>query len=51
MSRQLAAGMLAAADTLEAVSALYDAAHPSRYAWSADDLRKEAPYVESEDTE
>lgn len=48
VSRALADAMRVAADTLEAVSGLYDAAHPDRYEWSADALRREAPFVEEE---
>jgi hypothetical protein len=48
MSRELATAMRAAADTLEAVSGLYDAASPPRYPWSAEELRREAEHVEAE---
>jgi hypothetical protein len=43
--------MRQAAETLIAVSGLYDAAYPSEYPWTAAELLREAPHVESEDTE
>jgi hypothetical protein len=50
MSRGLADAMRSAADVLEAVSGLYDAAVPAKYEWSAEALRAEAPHVEAEDS-
>lgn len=46
MNRELAADMLAAADTLEAASRLFEAFSPPDFKWSAKDLRREAPHVE-----
>lgn len=48
MSRELAHEMRTAADTLEAVSGLYDAANPPLYPWSAAELRREAEHVEQD---
>jgi hypothetical protein len=46
--KELAAEMLRAADVVEAVSGLYGAAHPTKYAWTAEQLRTEAPMVDGE---
>jgi len=40
-----------AADTLETVSRLYNAYLPSAYPWSAEDLRREALHVATEEKE
>lgn len=47
--KPLSVRMREAADVLEEASELYRAAEPVAYAWSAEDLRREAKHVESED--
>ncbi len=44
----LADEMRTAADTLEAVSGLYEAFEPVKYPWSAEELRREAEHVEAD---